>query len=81
MSDEAEYPRQRKGPNPFLKFADERVADALDSWAQDQRQRETWRDGDTNTYRYRANLLEASAARIRAALAAPQPAETEETTP
>lgn len=58
--------QQRKGRNPFERQADDDIAATLETWAADQRQRETWRDGDTNTYRYRANLLEAAAARLHA---------------
>lgn len=46
-------------------FTDEGVADALARWAADQRERQAWRDEDERTYRYRADLLEAAAERLR----------------
>ena len=51
--------------NRVIGFADETLLGMLDDWVSDQRQREAWNDGDRATYRYRANLLEAAADRIR----------------
>jgi hypothetical protein len=69
-----DLPRQRKGLNPFLAdapvrkpFSDEGVERCMREWMEDQRMREGWRDGDTNTYRYRANLMEAVLVRWSAA--------------
>lgn len=75
-TDQDGIPRQRKGLNPFLPdapvrktFTDEGVIEHVRRWAAGEREKEDWRDGDTNTYRYRANLLEAVCVRHEAASA------------
>lgn len=69
-------PRQRKGLNAFLPdapvrkaFSDEGVMRSIESWLDGEREKEDWHDGDTQTYRYRANLLEAALVRWRAVAA------------
>lgn len=79
-------PRQRKGLNPFLPdapvrkaFTDEGVMQHIGRWCDAEREKEAWRDGDTNTYRYRANLLEAAVVRFAAAQARAVAAEADNT--
>ena len=63
MNDEPQ-PSDARISNPFDTFTNIGVADALMSWAADQRERQAWGDEDYWTYRYRANLLEAAAVRL-----------------
>lgn len=60
--------------NPYLPdapvrvpFDDEGVCKALDSWAADQRERQAWKDRNSQVYKHRADLLEAAAVRLRRA--------------
>jgi len=50
--------------NSMARFSTEQLLDALRNWSSDQREREAWKDLDRPVYRYRADLLEATAARL-----------------